>query len=73
MRTANCRIDRCSCGAVHITVGGTTVRLREPAARELQAALTGAFAQIDGERRSTGAPTPAIHLVPPPKKDDELH
>jgi hypothetical protein len=75
-RTQNCRIDRCSCGAVHITVGGTTIRIQDGAARELRDILTSALAEIDRQSRTTMAPS--FHLVPslvgPANDDDgELH
>ncbi|MCA9699358.1 MAG: hypothetical protein KC431_17670 [Myxococcales bacterium] len=75
VRTGNCRVDQCSCGAVHVSVAGTTVRIKEEAARELFAALGQAFVQIDQGRRLAQAPTPGIHLVPPlgrrPDDDDD--
>lgn len=61
VRTPNCKIDRCSCGAVHVSVGATTVRITEAAAKELRDALTHALTEV--ERRQSLAPTPAIHLV----------
>ncbi len=61
MRTANCKIDQCSCGAVHVSVGATTVRLSDAAARELRDALTRAL--VEGDGRKSFAPTPVIHLV----------
>jgi hypothetical protein len=45
---------------VHVSVGATTVRITEEAARELRDALTGALV-VDS--RQSFAPTPAIHLV----------
>ena len=66
-RTPNTRVDRCSCGAVHITVGGTTIRLKEPAARELLDSLKRGLAA--SAEPTTFAPMPVIHLVSP--KDDE--
>ncbi len=53
---------------MHVSVGATTVRISEAAARELRGALTRAVAQIDGPRQSF-APTPVIHLVD--KRGDE--
>jgi len=61
VRTQICKIDRCSCGAVHVSVGSTTVRITENATRELHEALSRAMVEIDG--RHTSAPTPVIHLV----------
>jgi hypothetical protein len=73
-RTSNCRIDRCSCGAVHISVGGTTIRVQDGVARELRDVLTAALVEIDKQSRVTLAPS--FHLVPslgPTLDDDELH
>jgi hypothetical protein len=66
VRTANCKIDRCTCGAVHVSVGSTTVRITDGAARELRDAL----AQALPEPRQSFAPTPAIHLVDTRGDDD---
>lgn len=50
---------------MHITVGSTTVRIKEPAARELRDAMVQAMVAIDRASATVGpAPTPAIHLVP---------
>lgn len=70
-RAPNTRIDRCSCGAVHITVGGTTVRIRDAAARELRDLLNAAMRTIDQQGTHVGAPAPSIHLVPSLGGDDE--
>ena len=76
-RAQNTRIDRCSCGAVHITVGGTTLRIKDGAARELRDLLNVAMRAIDGHESSVGAPAPSIHLVPSLGNEDdgepELH
>lgn len=77
-RASNTRIDRCSCGAIHITVGGTTIRIREAAARELEGLLGAAMRTIDQQQGAgVGAPAPAIHLVPSLGSDEdgepELH
>jgi hypothetical protein len=72
-RTPNCRIDQCSCGAVHISVGGTTIRIQDGVARELRDVLVAAMHEID-KPRTTQAPS--FHLVPSlvaPPDDDELH
>lgn len=55
--TSSCRIDRCSCGAIHLTVGGTTLRIPESQARELLAALGQSFAQIDASTTTAAAVT----------------
>lgn len=74
-RTSSCRIDRCSCGAVHVSVGGTTIRIRDGVARELRDVLATALREID--KQSAQAPTPTFHLVPSLVSDDdgepELH
>lgn len=76
-RAPNTRIDRCSCGAIHITVGGTTVRIKDGAARELRDLLNVAMRTVDQQGRSIGAPAPSIHLVPSLGVDEdgepELH
>lgn len=38
-----CRIDRCGCGTMHLTIGALTLRLKPSAARELAEALTSAI------------------------------
>lgn len=76
-RASNTRIDRCSCGAIHITVGGTTIRIKDGAARELRDLLAVAMRTVDQQQHHIGAPAPAIHLVPSLGADDdgepELH
>jgi hypothetical protein len=74
-RTSNCRIDRCSCGAVHISVGGTTIRVKDGAARELRGILGLALSEIDKQTSTAPAP-PSFHLVSSLGDDDgdpELH
>ncbi|PRQ05168.1 hypothetical protein [Enhygromyxa salina] len=74
-RTSNCRIDRCSCGAVHISVGGTTVRVQDGIARELRDILGLAIGEIDKQTSTAPAP-PSFHLVRSLGDDDgdpELH
>lgn len=68
-RTSGCRVDRCSCGAIHVSVGGTTVRLREGVARELRDILELAMREID--KQSRAAPAPSFHLVPSITGDDD--
>jgi hypothetical protein len=41
------RIDLCSCGQVHVSIGPTTVRLAPPVARALGDALRTAMARLD--------------------------
>ncbi len=67
VRTPNCKVDHCSCGTVHVSVGGTTVRFNGATARELRDALVRALAEID--RPVASAPTPGVVLVPPPPPD----
>lgn len=74
-RTQNCKIDHCSCGAVHISVGSTTVRIKAGAARELRDALVRAMAEIDTAEKTTTAAAvlkAPFRLVLPntPTKDD---
>jgi hypothetical protein len=74
-RTPNCRIDRCSCGAVHISVGSTTIRIQDGAARELRDILALAMSEIDKQTSTAPAP-PSFHLVRSLGDDDgdpELH
>jgi hypothetical protein len=46
-RTQTCKVEHCRCGAVHVSLGGTTVRVNEQSARELRDALVRAMAEID--------------------------
>ena len=75
-RTSSCRIDRCSCGAIHVSVAGTTVRIREGVARELRDVLAAAFRELDRQSTTTAA-APSFFLVPSIVGDDdgdpELH
>jgi len=50
-----CRIDRCSCGAIHLTMGGTTVRIPEAQARELRGGLVKTFAEVDARTTTAAA------------------
>lgn len=54
---------------MHVSVGATTVRITDAAARELRDALTHALVEID-RPQSFVAPTPAIHLVDTRGDDD---
>lgn len=49
----------CSCGVVHVTVGGTTVRIRAEAAAQLRDVLGAALPQIEAE-----AKRPTLRLAP---------
>lgn len=69
IQTERCRIDRCTCGAIHVTVAGTTVRIREDAARDLRDALVRAMAEIDTRKpravRQGQAPNRPYRVVLP--------
>jgi hypothetical protein len=41
------RIDLCSCGQVHVSIGPTTVRLAQPVVRALGEALRTALARLE--------------------------
>lgn len=41
------RIDLCSCGQVHLSIGPTTVRLAQPVVRALGEALRAAIARLE--------------------------
>ncbi|MFO7563823.1 MAG: hypothetical protein R6X02_14350 [Enhygromyxa sp.] len=47
---------------MHVSVGSTTVRITDAAARELRDALTHALVEIDRVQQSL-TPAPALHLV----------
>jgi hypothetical protein len=71
-RTRNTRIDQCTCGAIHISVGSTTVRISEGAARELKDSLARAIEQVDATAASQGTTTAAGgYRVTLPGDDDE--
>ncbi len=73
-RGPNTRIDQCSCGAVHVHVGATTLRLPDAVARELTQSLARGFAQLDTASQSTVAAEPALRVVSPVTDDDgHLH
>jgi hypothetical protein len=67
VRSKNCKIDQCSCGVMHISVGGTTVRIKKEAGQELRDALVHAFASMDSPDE---LPRPAVRLVHPGDDDD---
>jgi hypothetical protein len=50
------RIDLCSCGQIHVSIGPTTVRLAQSVARALGDALRTAMARLDH------APAPPLSL-----------
>ena len=68
-RTRTTRVDQCTCGAVHITVGGTTVRVPESAARELKDALVRGIEAIDAE--TVSAPSRGFRVVLPDDDDPD--
>jgi len=68
-RGRNTKIDRCSCGAVHLHVGSTSLRISADVARELRDTLVGAFAEIDKPTVTEDAP--AIRLVTDSEGSDE--
>ena len=77
-RTQHCKIDNCTCGAVHISVGSVTMRIKAGAARELRDALVRAMAEIDTQTTTAdGVPKLGgpFRLVlpdtPVPKKSDD--
>lgn len=41
------RVDLCSCGQVHVSIGPTTVRLAQPVARALGDAMRTAIARLE--------------------------
>ena len=73
--TSSCRVDQCSCGSIHISVGATTIRIRDGVARELRDVLISAMAEID-KRNSTAPAPPSFRLIHSLGEDDgepELH
>jgi hypothetical protein len=41
------RIERCQCGAIHVSVGAVTIRATAEVLRDLSTALSSALAQVD--------------------------
>jgi hypothetical protein len=74
-RTRHCKIDHCSCGAVHVSVGSTTVRIDEAAARELRDALTRAISEIDAAagRTTTATSVGQFTIVLPDDDPKKIH
>lgn len=74
VRTDHCKIDHCQCGAVHISVGNTTVRVKADSARELRDALVRAMAEIDTPNTTTATVRPKVggpfRIVLPDDSDD---
>lgn len=46
-----CRIDRCGCGMLHVTLGPLTVRLEPAACRAVHATLAEALDRLDEQAR----------------------
>lgn len=57
-QTEQCSVLQCTCGMLHVTVGGTTVRMRAPTAEQLRDALSSALKQVEAASR------PALQLAP---------
>lgn len=57
-QTDQCSVLQCTCGMLHVTVGGTTVRMRAPTAEQLRHVLSAALEQIAAESR------PPLRLAP---------
>lgn len=55
-----CSVQLCTCGALHITVGSVTVRVRQPAAENLRDVLAAALQKIAAEQD----PRPQLRLAP---------
>ena len=73
-RTKFCKVDACSCGAVHISVGSTTVRVKAEAARDLRDALVRAMAELDTQPETVSAAQvlrAPFKLVLPESEDDD--
>jgi hypothetical protein len=70
-RTRNTRIDQCTCGAIHISVGSTTIRISEGAARELKDSLVRAIDGVDANAASAGTSPAVGYSVTLPGDDDE--
>lgn len=70
-RTPRCRVDQCSCGAVHVTTGGTTVRIDASTARELRDVMVQAIMHIDRNSQVVQAPYPNAVAVKDRKDDDD--
>jgi hypothetical protein len=51
-----CSVLQCSCGALHISVGAVTVRVRQAAAEQLRDVLAAALQKIAAEPRALGVP-----------------
>ena len=73
-RTRNTRIDQCTCGAIHLSVGSTTIRISEAAARELKDALARAIDDVDARAAANdtvSGPGYQITLTGPGPGDDD--
>lgn len=58
-----CSVLQCSCGALHISVGAVTVRVRQAAAEQLRDVLAAALQKIAAEQ-------PRGPMGLPPRGDD---
>ena len=62
------RVDRCSCGALHMHVGALTLKLAQDAMESLSDTLAEAMAVNQQLCQQSRGPT--LQLVPPPVSDD---
>ena len=73
-RGPNTRVDQCTCGAIHVHVGATTLRLSDKVGRELAHSLAHGFAQVDTAAKSVVAPQPTFRVISSGDDDDgHLH
>lgn len=59
-RNATCKVERCSCGMLHVTIGPLTLRFDPGALEEVHRALFDALARLsarDEVERLRGAPS----------------
>lgn len=49
--SATCRIERCACGTLHVSLGPMTLRLEREAASDLAVTLLSAVHAADAPRR----------------------
>ncbi len=57
-----CSVQLCTCGALHVTVGSVTVRVRKPAAENLRDVLAAALQKIAAEEEAQQRPQ--LRLAP---------
>lgn len=53
-----CRVERCSCGTLHVSLGTLTLRLDPAIVADAAATLERALSEIDASRVDDGAPPP---------------